>query len=188
MDRKQFNEEVFRELGVQPQIITNFLWARLEKEYNEGYEDGRSEKANRAETRVRQKITEMIESLNKKLDYYNKRVPSTEYQSGKFEGQRKQKIKNKYDELDSLFNGGTMCDFAEKFYELKIFIDEKLVASESGGGASYKENAGRAINILISDAEKQLNKALENSDYTSASTTTSYKNGLEVAKNIIENC
>jgi len=49
------------------------------------------------------------------------------------------------------------------------------------------QNAKHALKILIKDAEKQLTKAVNSSDWTSASTSRSYLNGLEVAKRIIDN-
>jgi len=48
-----------------------------------------------------------------------------------------QEIKIKVKELDGLFNGGSMCEFSEKFNEFKTFLESSEDESKSSGIVSY---------------------------------------------------
>jgi hypothetical protein len=43
----------------------------------------------------------------------------------------------------------------------------------------------QALNALIKDANKQLNKAITDSMYSHAATSQAYLNGLEIAKQVV---
>ncbi len=80
-------------------------------------------------------------------------------------------IKTKYDELEKLFNGGTMCDFSEKFNEFGDFISAQTA---KGGQAEV-----RVIKPNIS--EEQTNELLADIDDI-ARTYDHYEYGLPLGE------